>query len=214
LAFDFGDRVAFIRGNLAVVPVPGREDLSVYRAHARSGLSRLDEITGQTMPTPYWAHLWPGGLALVQYLGAASGAVAGKLVLDLGAGSGVVGIAAARAGATAACSDIDPMAEAAIWLNAGLNGVEVETVGDVLDGPADLSEVILVGDVFYTAELADRVLAFLRRAQAAGAEVLIGDVGRATLPREALEPIATFPAKDVGDGPKVPPREAVIYRLR
>jgi predicted nicotinamide N-methyase len=112
-------------------------------------------------------------------------------VLDLAAGSGLVAIAAARAGAhTVTASEIDPYAVAAVALNAELNGVTVRAeLADVLDGATD-AEVVLAGDVFYSREMAERVLAFLDRAAGRGALVLVGDPGRAYLPRQRLSGVS------------------------
>jgi len=122
--------------------------------------------------------------------------VAGRRVLDLGSGSGLVAIAAAMAGAaTVVASEIDVLAAAAIRLNARGNRVPVPViVGDVLDGDGDGAEVVLAGDVWYSAPLAGRVLGFLERARARGASVLAGDIGRAFLPRDRFR---VLDARDV-----------------
>jgi predicted nicotinamide N-methyase len=107
-------------------------------------------------------------------------------VLDLGSGSGLVAIAAAMAGATTVlASEVDPLAVAAIGLNARANDTPAPAiVGDVLDGDGAGAEVILAGDVWYSRPLAERVLGFLDRAMARGALVLTGDIGRTFLPRD------------------------------
>ncbi|SHI55710.1 class I SAM-dependent methyltransferase [Wenxinia saemankumensis] len=214
MAFDFGDRTAFIARELRVEEIAGTGGLRIWRAHARSDLARLGRLTGRVQPYPYWAHPWPGGIGMAAWLMAEPGRVAGRRVLDIGAGSGLVAIAAARSGAArVTASDIDPMAEAATWLNAGLNGVEVGTTGDVLSGPARDDEVVLVGDTFYDTALGLRVLAYLRRAQLAGATIYVGDIGRAGLPGSALRPVARLAAPDIGDPPGAPPRAVTIHRL-
>lgn len=97
---------------------------------------------------PYWAFCWASGQALARRILAAPETVAGCTVLDFGAGSGVAGIAAARAGAARviAC-DEDPVALAACIANATLNGVSLETATALSGvGPVD---VVLVADVLY-----------------------------------------------------------------
>src|SRR5262249_23026151 len=117
----------------------------------------------------------------------------GRRVLDLAAGSGLVAIAAARAGAAhVRAADIDPLAMFAIELNATANGVRVTTqLADLLDGEAD-ADVVLAGDVFYSAAMAARMHAFLRRAVRDGARALVGDPERAFLPRGQLILLATM----------------------
>ncbi|MCP4385904.1 MAG: methyltransferase [Hyphomicrobiales bacterium] len=199
-----------------VRPVPGRPDLALYCAHPGSGLHRLDALTGRidgAVP-PYWAHIWPGGAALAQHFQADPGCIAGRTVLDLGAGSGLVGIAAARAGASRViCSEIDPLGMTAIRLNADLNDVAVEVAGDLTDRALPPADLIAAGDLFYDPDLAKTVLGSLRQAAEAGCEVLVGDPGRAYLPRQHLEPLAGYPVHDFGDAPGDPDKTGTVYRL-
>jgi len=114
-------------------------------------------------------------------------------VLDLATGSGLVAVAAARAGATpVTANDIDPYSLAAASANAIANDVPVRLLeADILDGD-DPYGVILAGDVFYSREMAARVLPFLRRAAGRGSLVLVGDPGRAYLQSEGLVERATY----------------------
>jgi predicted nicotinamide N-methyase len=132
---------------------------------------RTEDERGPAQPPPFWAFAWPGGQALARYVLDHADLVAGRTVLDLGSGSGLVAIAA--------------LAVAAIGLNARANGVPAPAVvGDVLDGDGEGAGVVLAGDVWYSRPLAERVLALLERAGARGASVIVGDIGRAFLPRE------------------------------
>lgn len=136
-------------------------------------------------PPPFWAFAWAGGQALARHLLDDPDLVAGRSVLDLATGSGLVALAAARAGAsTVIANDIDPLSLAATQVNADANGVRVITVEkDLLDpGTEHEAGVVLAGDVFYSRDMAARVLPFLRRAADRGALVLVGDPGRAYLP--------------------------------
>jgi predicted nicotinamide N-methyase len=135
-------------------------------------------------------------------------------VLDLASGSGLVAIAAARAGAfRVTASDVDPLALAAIALNAELNGVELAQVsGDLLDGEAG-ADVVLAGDVFYERTLAERMLPFLDRARAGGAGVLIGDPSRDFLPRGRLEALATYEVPVTPDLEGTTAKQATVWVL-
>jgi len=197
------DVAAFIRANLPLAAVPGRPDLTLHRATPASGLARLAAADPDRFGSPYWAYAWGGGLALALHLAANPAIVAGRSVLDLGAGSGLVAIAAARAGArSVVAADTDPYAVQVIALNAAVNGVALQIEGgDLTAGPAPDVEVVLVGDLFYARDLAERVAGFLRRCRAAGALVLVGDPGRAFLPLDRLTPIAAYPVADFGDAP-------------
>lgn len=141
--------------------------------------------------TPYWAFPWSGGVILARHIWGRPDTVAGKRVVDIGTGSGLVAIAAALAGAASVTGqDIDPYAIAAAGLNAAANGVSLmlEQV-DPLNGDPSDAEVILVGDLFYDADTARRLEAYLRRCAGGGATVLVGDPGRAALPASSLERI-------------------------
>lgn len=177
----------FVRSACRLGPVPQVAGIRLYLADDVIGLWQRaeDELTAD-QPPPFWAFAWPGGQALARYMLDHPGLVAGRSVLDLGSGSGLVAIAAAKAGAASVvASEVDPLAVAAIGLNARANGVPAPAVvGDVLDGDGQGARVVLAGDVWYSRPLAGRVLAFLDRAVAGGASVLAGDIGRAFLPRD------------------------------
>ncbi|KQS71533.1 methyltransferase [Modestobacter sp. Leaf380] len=160
--------------------------------------------TGPGEASPFWAAAWVGGQGLARYVLDTPGLVAGRTVLDLGSGSGLVAIAAALAGATRVlASDVDPYALAVTPLNAAANGVTVvEAVGDVLDGQpgeGDLPavDVVLAGDVFYDLRMADRVRPWLFTAWVGGATVLVGDPGRSQLPDGLIE-VAGYEVPDSG----------------
>jgi len=171
-----------------------------------------EQQSGSTSEPPFWAAAWPGGQALARYVLDHPGLVAGRSVLDLGSGSGLVAVAAALAGAgSVVASEIDPFGLTAIGLNAQVNGTpQVTAVGDVLGGePPDVG-VVLAGDVCYDRAMTERVLPFLDAARARGAEVLIGDPGRVYLPSERLAAVAEFDVHDT-EGPLV--RRTTVWRL-
>ncbi len=193
------DIAQFIRSNLSLVAVPSVPEVKVYKAGPSSGLSRLAEAD-EAFGNPYWAYHWGGGLALARHVLNRPRMVRGKRVLDLGAGSGVVAIAAMKAGAKSAlAADVDPYAVAAIALNAEANGVTVETVlcDQTASDPPDV-DMVLVGDLFYAEDIAKRTTAFLDRCVAAEIDVLVGDPWRAFLPRGRLDLLAEYPGGDFG----------------
>jgi predicted nicotinamide N-methyase len=174
----------FVRAHTRLAPVPFVPEVRIYQADEPIALWEHTEADGGTeQPPPFWAFAWAGGQALARYVLDHSDLVAGRSVLDLATGSGLVAIAAVRAGAgPVTANDIDPLSLAAARLNADANRVRLRCVaGDLLDTD-DRYEVILAGDVFYSRAMAARVLPFLRRAAAGGALVLVGDPGRAYRP--------------------------------
>lgn len=191
--------IDFIQANLPVQPVPTVPEISVHKAVPTSGLWRLAQAD-DAFDAPYWAHHWGGGLALARYVLDHPDVVRGRSVIDLGCGSGIVGIAAARAGAReVTCVDVDLYAIVATELNAALNGVTLTTLrADILDGAAPAADLMLVGDLFYDEALAERVTAFLDRCLSANIEILVGDPWRATLPRARFRTIAEYPGPDFG----------------
>lgn len=154
----------------------------------------LEAWTGGRMAAPYWASAWVGGQAVARYLLDHPEVVVGRRVLDVASGSGLVAIAAARAGAArVTANDIDPYALTAVAMNARTNDVRVGVCeGDLLAGSGGDAEVVLAGDVFYSAELAGPMLAFLERAAARGARVLVGDPGRDHAPQHRLEAVTEY----------------------
>ena len=161
---------------------------------------RIETRTGVEQPPPFWATAWPGGQAVARYLLDAPGVVAGRRVLDLATGCGLIAIAAALAGAAAVtANDLDPYALAAVDRNARANGVDIATVaGDLLDGDGGDAEVVLAGDVFYSRDMATRMAAFVERVRGRGAQVFVGDPGRAFLPVDRLVPVARYEVSDAG----------------
>jgi predicted nicotinamide N-methyase len=187
------DPRAFILANTRLKPVPHVPEIVLHVADESVPLWQKteEELGAAGLPPPYWAFAWAGGQALARYVLDHPDIVSGKRVLDLAAGSGLVAIAAARAGAAPViAADIDHFTEAAVSLNAEANGVYIEIlVRDLLEEAAAAEpryDAILVGDLFYERDTAARALAFLDRHAAHGATVLIGDPGRTYLPKERL----------------------------
>ena len=200
------DPGAFIRRNLSLAPVPGLAEIRLYAAHPASGLGRLGG------GAPYWAYPWGGGLALAHFLAERPETVAGRRVLDFGSGSGLVAIAAAKAGATSVdAADTDRFARTATALNAEANGVTVAIHGRLGDPPP--VDVVLAGDVFYSAAVARRSLAFLDRCLANGMAVLVGDPGRKYLPRARLRPLAEYDIADFGEARDTHATKGMIFAL-
>jgi predicted nicotinamide N-methyase len=189
------DIPAFIRTNTRVLAPPHVPELKLHLADNAVALWELtEEQMGEMgLPPPYWAFAWAGGQALARYVIDAPEIVRGKSVLDVATGSGIVAIAAMRAGAKlAVATDIDRFAMAAVRLNAALNDVTVEaSEGDPI-GIATACDTILVGDAFYDRTLAARVFEWLLTLQAAGKQILIGDPGRTYLPKDRLVKIAEY----------------------
>jgi predicted nicotinamide N-methyase len=199
------DRKAFIRANTRLKSVPHVPEIVLHVADEAVPIWQKteDELDAMGLPPPYWAFAWAGGQALARYVLDHREEVAGKRVLDLATGSGLVAIAAALAGAAPViAADIDAFTDSAVSLNAAANGVYVEIItqdllpkGDLLGGAAPETpryDVILVGDLFYERDTARRALAFLDRNAAAGSRVLIGDPGRTYLPKERLTRLAEY----------------------
>lgn len=167
----------------------------------------------QAAEPPFWAAAWPGGQALARYVLDHPDFVAGRTVLDLGSGSGLVALAAAQAGAArVVASDVDPFCSTAIALNAAANRLTgIEVVGDILD--AELApdfDVVLAGDVCYDRGMTERVLPFLHAARGRGCDVLLGDPGRAYLPDTGLEFVAAY---DVPEADAPTSHRATVWRV-
>jgi len=220
---DLADARAFIRANLPLAEVPGT-GVRLHLAAPRSGLSRLVP-PGER---PYWAYAWPGGVALAMHMAARPETVRGRDVVEIGTGSGLVSLAALRAGAASALGfDADPLAKIATEANAEANGLPrplvllceakhlPSSLGSIRKLPG--RSVVLAGDVFYDEALAPLTIQALDAALAAlgpGTSILVGDIGRRYLPRDRLEPLASYPVRDVGDPPSAPLRDGCVFRWK
>ena len=192
---DAAARRDFIRVSTRWLPAPLVPEISLWLADDVTTLWQKteDEMSQIGLPPPYWAFAWAGGQALARYILDTPALVAGRHVLDFASGSGLVAIAAAKAGArrVEAC-DIDDFAIDAMALNATENGVVLEPRQGDLVGTDDGWEVVLAGDVSYERDMAARVTDWLDTLRQRGASVLIGDPGRSYLARDRLEPLAEY----------------------
>ncbi len=211
------DRAAFIRANTTVMAPPLVPEISLHLAHEAVPLwQKTEEELGEMgLPPPFWAFAWAGGQALARHVLDDPSLVAGKRVLDLAAGSGLVGIAALKAGAAGAlAADIDGFSLAAIRLNAALNAVALEVTGeDLLAAAPPACEVILVGDLFYEKGLAERVLSWLAAAEEQGIPALIGDPGRSYLPRGELTKLGQYRVEVTRDLEDAEIKMTSVWRL-
>jgi predicted nicotinamide N-methyase len=193
---DETEYAAFIAANTKLLAPPLVPEIRLHLAEETVPIWQKseEELGEMNVPPPYWAFAWAGGQALARYLIDHPREVAGKRVLDLGTGSGLTAIAAMKAGAASVlAADVDRMALASVRLNTQENGVVAETTDrDLLAGPPDGYEVVLVGDLFYERELADRVLTYISLAAERGARVLIGDPQRNYFPKSRLQMIAQY----------------------
>jgi predicted nicotinamide N-methyase len=184
------DQEAFVLANTAIshhVLVP---EIELHLATEITPIWQATEAwlheTG-TEP-PFWAFAWPGSAAMARQILDHPSLVAGKRVLDFAAGGGQAAIACALAGAASVeAAEIDPLACAAIAVNARRNGVHVTITGDIVGQPCRW-DLILCGDVCYEAPMTSTILPWLRR-MAREAEVWIADPGRAYVPKDGMSPL-------------------------
>ena len=220
LAMNLTDRVAadFVRAQTTLGATPFLPEIWLHLAADAFGLwEETERELGATIAAPpFWAFPWAGGQALARYVLDHPEVVAGRRVLDLAAGSGLVAVAAAKAGAAGVtANEIDGYALAAIPLNASVNDVRVAVrAGDLLDGDPAGAQVVLAGDVFYSRDMAGRMLAFLDRARDSGADVLVGDPGRAYLPRHRLAEITSYEVPVIRALEDADTKHATVWRLR
>ncbi|MNU56482.1 Ribosomal protein L11 methyltransferase [compost metagenome] len=186
----------FIAANTRLQAVPHAPEISLWLADEITPLWRLteEELGEMGLPPPFWAFAWAGGQALARWLLDHPDQVAGQRVIDLATGSGLVAVAAMKAGAASVlAADIDPFCAAAVAANARSNGVEIAfTDANLLDAPPPPADLICAGDVFYEKPMAEAVLAWLKQAQANGTRVIVGDPGRTYFPKSGLTLLAEY----------------------
>lgn len=207
----------FIRANAKLLTVPLVPEIRLYLAEESMPIwQKTEEELGQlNVPPPYWAFAWAGGQALARYLLDNAALVAGRTVLDLGAGSGLTSIAAMKAGATSVlAADIDRYALVAVALNGEANGVRIETTDtDLLAAPPGAFGAVLVGDMFYERDLAERALAFVETARTMGAKVLVGDPRRSYFPKERFRKVAEYSVPVTRDLEDMEIKHTAVWRL-
>jgi predicted nicotinamide N-methyase len=211
------DPGAFIRAHTRLLPVPHAPELVLHLADEATPLWQKteEELGAIGLPPPFWAFAWAGGQALARHILDDPEPVAGRRVLDFAAGSGLVGIAAARAGAARVeASDIDAFALAAIHLNAEANGVVIAAACEDLVGEDRGWDVVLAGDVCYERDMAGRVFAWLRALAERGATVLIGDPGRSYLPSADLVEVASYEVPTTRELEDAEVKRTAVWRLR
>lgn len=203
----------FITANAALIAPPLVPEIKLYLATEVEPIWRKteEELAQEGVPPPYWAFAWAGGQALARYVLDNPNSVTGKRVLDVGSGSGLVAIAAAKAGAAQVlAADIDAFACAAIALNAQANTVSIAATPDDMIGTSGDWDVILVGDLFYERPLAERLMAWLRKLRA---PTLLGDPGRTYFPKTGVEKLADYSVTTTRDLEDRDIRETGVYRL-
>ncbi|MGZ5921469.1 MAG: class I SAM-dependent methyltransferase [Rhizomicrobium sp.] len=203
----------FIRDNSQLLAPPLVPEIRLHLASEVIPLWRKteEELAKIGVPPPYWAFAWAGGQALARYVLDHPDIVLGKRVLDFGAGSGLVALAAAKAGAAhVIAADIDPFAIAAIARNATVNGVAIETVTDDVIGGSELFDLILVGDMCYERPLAERLMLWLKSSPA---QVLLGDPGRSYFPKTGLTQLASYSVPTTRELEDREIRETGVWRL-
>ncbi len=211
------NRHDFIVENTRLMPVPLVPEISLHIAHEAVPLwQKTEEELGEMgLPPPFWAFAWAGGQALARYILDNPEIVSGKMVLDIASGSGLVGIAAMKAGAAhVTAADIDRFALQAISINATANNVDVAACGDdLLDAPPPDVDVIVVGDLFYEKSVATRLMNWLETATAQAVDVVIGDPGRSYLPRDKLVSCASYDVPVTRDLEDAEIKNSQVWRL-
>ncbi len=211
------DPALFVRNNTEIIRPPLVPEIGLHLATQMTPIWQATEesLARGAVPPPYWAFAWAGGQALARYLLDHPETVAGREVLDIGSGSGIVAIAAAKAGASrVVAAEIDPFAAAAIALNAALNGVSVTVeTRDLLNRAAAGWGVALAGDICYEEPMSSRAMTLLRRIAARGRLALLGDPGRAYLPRSGLVERARYEVPTTRELEDREAREGVVWQV-
>ena len=214
---DDDARRRFILEHTTLGPAPYVPEVRLWMGSEAMPLWEAAALADERLPVPppYWAWPWAGGQVLARHVLDHPALVHGRRVADVGCGGGIVAIAAALAGASQVQAiDIEPYAIATVALNAAANEVTLELRETDPIGSDDGWDVVLAGDVWYDAELADRMAPWLRRLAGRGALVLTGDLGRAYLPADGLEEQARAEVPTLVDLEDVPSKLARVLRLR
>lgn len=212
------DHKDFILANTRLLSPPLVPEIRLHLAEESLPIWRKteEELGEMGLPPPYWAFAWAGGQALARYVLDNAAQLAGKCVIDIGAGSGLAAIAAAKVGARlVTAADIDALAVTAMGLNADANAVAITaTDDDWLNGAAPPGDIVLVGDLFYERQLAERVMVFVREKAAGGSLVLVGDPRRSYFPADAFTAVAHYEVPVTRELEDAEIKRAAVWQLR
>ncbi len=189
------DPTRFILENTSIMTPPHVPEIRLHLADEAHDLwlKTEEELEEIGLPPPFWAFAWAGGQGLARYVLDHPEQIAGKRVTDFAAGSGLVAIAAHKAGAKSVLAvDIDPWTRTAVGLNSRLNDIGIAFSGDDIIGAPIDADVLLAGDVFYDKAFADRLIPWFEMLTESGVTVIVGDPGRAYCPRHRMQPLATY----------------------
>ncbi|EAB6717890.1 methyltransferase [Salmonella enterica subsp. enterica serovar Virchow] len=206
----------FIRDNTALLAPPHVPEIRLQLADESHALwlKTEEELEEIGLPPPFWAFAWAGGQGLARYVLDNPELVAGKSVVDIATGSGLVAIAAAKAGARSVlANDIDPFCATAVRLNAQANDVEIAYSGKDLVGTDQGWDVVLAGDVFYSKPMAEAFFNWFSTLAARGATVIVGDPGRAYLPKDRMRPLATYQVPVTRDLEDAEVKKTIVWEL-
>lgn len=211
------DPARFIRDNTVLHEPPLVPEVRLHLASEIVPIWQMteEELEKTGLPPPFWAFAWAGGQALSRYILDNPGIVTGRRVLDFGSGSGMIGIAAMKAGAASVlAADIDRFAVSAIALNAAVNEVAIAVTAEDIVGVENRGwDVVLVGDMCYERPLAERVEAWLRRLAGEGVDVMIGDPGRTYLPKSGLEKLTSYAVMTTRELEDTDVRNTSVWRV-
>ncbi len=206
----------FIRANTRLAASPLVPEIPLHLASEITPIWQATEdwLHRKNIAPPFWAFAWPGSQALARFILDHPSHIAGRRVLDFACGCGLAALAAARAGASSVeAAEIDPLAIAALALNARENGVVVRGLSEDQVGAPSRWDIILCGDVCYEAPMTRHILPWLTRMAAHGADIWLADPGRAYLPQTGLQEIARYTIPTSLELEDHTHRQTILYRL-
>ena len=206
---------AFIRAHTTVCAPPLCPEIAMHLASELMPIWEAREAMGGATAPPYWATAWAGGQALARYVLDHRELVLHKRVLDLGSGSGLCAIAAAKAGAaTVQAAEIDPFGVRAIALNAALNAVTIDSIStDMIALARNSWDVVLAGDLWYERLFAERATTWLRELATNGCVVLLGDMRRKYFPKQGVAELARYSIATPIEIEREPISVGVVWRM-
>ena len=208
-------RLEFVLANTALAAAPLVPEIRLRLADNVLPLwQRTERLGTGDPPPPYWAFAWPGGQALARYILDNASRFRGKTILDFGAGSGLVGIAAVKAGARAVAAEIDSLAVTAIEANAAANNLEISCLEEDIIGRDEGWDTICFGDMCYERPLAQRILGWAGALKKRGAHVLLGDPGRDYFSEANVSRLATYSVPTSRDLEDRDVRETSVYEMQ